>query len=324
MSRLRIFVDLAMPAEALALLREGARGHELLFPAKPITSVLAKGEPDPAFALADVAFGQPDLQAIASATRLRWIHVSSSGITRYDTPEFRAEMVARGIAVSNSAGVYQEACALHVLSFMLAQARQIPAGLASRAANGSPEWIGLREGCRVFRGQTALILGFGAIGRRLAEMLSPLGLRVLAYRRKPRGDEGIPVVSDQELPGALAAADHVINILPESVATRRYFDAARFAELKRGAIFYNIGRGATVDQTALAETLRSGQLAAAWLDVTEPEPLPGDHPLRAEPRCFITPHIAGGHHDETGSLARHFLGNLARFTAGQPLVDRVM
>ena len=150
MSRLRIYVDLAMPPDALAFLREGAADHELIFPAKPITSVLAKAELDPAFASVDVAFGQPDLLSIAQAPKLRWIHVSSSGITRYDTPEFRAQMSARGIAVSNSAMVYQEGCALHMLSFMLAQARNIPSGLASHAANGSAEWTHLRETCRPF------------------------------------------------------------------------------------------------------------------------------------------------------------------------------
>ena len=324
MSRLRIFVDLALPPDALAVLRAGAAGHELIFPEKPVTSVLAKADADPQFGRADVAFGQPDLQAIAQSTQLRWIHVSSSGITRYDTPEFRAQMSARGIAVSNSARVYNEGCAAHTLSFMLAQARQIPAGLASRAPNGSPEWIGLRESCGTLRGETALIFGFGAIGARLAELLAPFGMRVLAYRRQARGDEGVPVITAEDLPKALSEADHVINILPESAATRRFFDAARFSALKSGAIFYNIGRGATVDQDALAEALQAGRPAAAWLDVTEPEPLPADHPLRAARNCFITPHIAGGHRDEAKSLTRHFLENLQRFTRGEALIDRVM
>ena len=211
MSRLRIYVDLAMPPDALNVLREGAADHELIFPAKPITSVLAKADPDPAFATVDVAFGQPDLQSIAQAEKLRWIHVSSSGITRYDTPEFRASMAGRGIVVSNSAMVYQEGCALHLLSFILSHARNIPSGLASHAANGSAEWTHLRETCRVLRGENALILGYGAIGTRLAELLAPLRMNLVAYRRIPRGDEGIPVITDNALPTALAEADHVIN-----------------------------------------------------------------------------------------------------------------
>jgi phosphoglycerate dehydrogenase-like enzyme len=94
--------------------------------------------------------------------------------------------------------------------------------------------------------------------------------------------------------------------------------------MKPGAIFYNIGRGATVDQEALVAALRSGRLGAAWLDVTDPEPLPPGHPLLRAPNCFITPHTAGGHHNEFEMLARHFLDNFRRFINGAPLRDRVM
>ena len=94
--------------------------------------------------------------------------------------------------------------------------------------------------------------------------------------------------------------------------------------LKSGAVFYNIGRGTTVDQAALLDALRSGRLAASWLDVTDPEPLPDNHPLWAEPQCFITPHVAGGHAEEAKTLVRHFLKNLDRFVHGLPLLDRVM
>jgi phosphoglycerate dehydrogenase-like enzyme len=123
---------------------------------------------------------------------------------------------------------------------------------------------------------------------------------------------------------ALGTADHIMSTLPESSATRIFFDERRFATMKPGAVFYNIGRGATVDQVALRDALHSGRLSAAWLDVTDPEPLPDDHPLLATPNCFITPHIAGGHVDEGRSVIRHFLENFGRFGRGEPLIDRVM
>jgi phosphoglycerate dehydrogenase-like enzyme len=321
---LRIFVDLVAPPDTLQLLREGTTGHKLVFPLKPAASVLSKGGPDPQFATVDVAFGQPDTQAVSGASRLRWIHVSSAGITRYDTPTFRALAQARNLAVSNSSSVYAEPCALHVLSFMLAQARMLPAALKSRVANGAPDWQALRHACVPLGGQTVLILGYGAIGKRLVELLRPFDMKIMAFRRKPRGDEGVPVIGETQLPRQLGAADHVINILPESPGTRHFFGAARFAAIKPGAVFYNIGRGATVEQDALAQALHSGQLRAAWLDVADPEPLPEDHPLWAEPNCFITPHIAGGHLDEAMSLVRHFLENLERFVHDRPLKDRVM
>ncbi len=289
-----------------------------------MSSVLARAKRDPQFNTADIAFGQPEPQAIAEAERLKWIHISSSGITRYDNPEFRAQMAERKIAVTNSASVYNEACAVHALSFMLAQARKLPLALKTRTANGTKAWYGIRGTSGTLGGETVLILGYGAIGRRLTELLRPFVMSIVAYRRKARGDEGLPVVTGSQLYRALAKADHVVNILPDSAQTRHFFDAARFLAVKPGAIFYNIGRGSTVSQDALLDALRSGHFKAAWLDVTEPEPLPDDHPLRAEPNCFITPHVAGGHIDEAKTLVRHFLKNFERFVRGEALLDRVM
>jgi phosphoglycerate dehydrogenase-like enzyme len=320
----KIFVDLALPPGALDLLRAGTSGHHLLFPLAPASSVLAKPELDPQLASAEIAFGQPHPDAIAAAKQLKWIQVSSSGITRYDNPQFRAFVKQRGILVSNSATVYCEACAVHVLSFMLAQARNLPLALQTRAASGTPPWNELRQSSTTLRGETILILGFGAIGKYLAQLLVPFGAKVLAYRRVPRGDEGVPVIVDADLPAALSQASHVVNILPDSAETRHFFNAARLATVKTGAVLYNIGRGTTVDQNALLDALRSGRLRAAWLDVTEPEPLPADHPLWHEPNCFMTPHVAGGHPNEAETLVRHFVENFARFTRGEPLVDRVM
>jgi phosphoglycerate dehydrogenase-like enzyme len=321
---MKIFADFAMPPGAMLLLQEGTAGHQLLLPLKPAASVLTKPDPDQQFATADIAFGQPDLQAIAEAKELKWIHVSSSGITRYDNPQFRALMAERKIAVSNSATVYAEACAVHALSFLLAQARNLPVALKTRAPSGSPAWAALRSSSTTLRGETVLILGYGAIGKRLAELLRSFGAVVIGYRRQPRGDEGIPMVAESGLPAALGQAGHIVNILPDSAETRGFFDGPRFAAIRAGATFYNIGRGTTVDQTALLHALRSGHLKAAWLDVTDPEPLPADHPLWLEPTCFITPHIAGGQGGESDLLVRHFLENFNRFLQGAPLVDRVM
>src|SRR5687768_6900124 len=105
---LRIYVDLGMSPEVRDYLEERTKGHELVFPRVPVSSVLAKGEKDPQFATVDIAFGQPDTGAIAEAPNLKWIHVSSSGITRYDNPTFRSQMAQRGIPVTNSASVYDE------------------------------------------------------------------------------------------------------------------------------------------------------------------------------------------------------------------------
>jgi len=207
---------------------------------------------------------------------------------------------------------------------MLAQARKLPLALKTRTASGTDAWYAIRGSSGTLRGETVLIVGYGAIGKRLAELLRPFDMKVIAYRRKARGDEGVPVVTEDQLARALAEADHIVNILPESSETRHFFNATRFSAIKPGAIFYNIGRGTTVAQDALLDTVRSGRLGAAWLDVTEPEPLPDEHPLWAEPNCFITPHVAGGHVGEAKTLVRHFLKNFDRFICRKPLLDRVM
>jgi len=322
---LKIFIDFAGTPDILELLNEETAGHELIFSKSPATSVLFKAEWDPQLEDVDIYFGQPDHQMIDRFKQLKWIQVSTSSITRYDNQQFRDLVSKRNITVCNSASVYNESCAFHTLGFILAQARQLPSVLNAYTDIGSETWYNLRHSCIPLPDQTVLILGYGAIGKRLAELLGPFHMNVIAYRRKARGDESVPVISENELDRVLAEqADHVVNILPESSETDHFFDANRFAVIKQGAIFYNIGRGTTVDQEALYETLQSGRLKAAWLDVTDPEPLPKDHPLLAQPNCYITPHVAGGHLDEAKTLVRHFLKNFKRFIQNKPLLDRVM
>ncbi|MDB6079814.1 MAG: Dehydrogenase, partial [Akkermansiaceae bacterium] len=310
--------------ESIAWLRSAIHPHELLQPTVKAASVLSLAPDDPLVAEADIILGQPSLSSIALAEKVRWIQVSSAGYTRYDTPEFRADMARREVAVTNSSHVYDQACAEHVFSFILAQARSLPAALASQAANGAPEWLALRESCQLLQGQSVLIFGYGAIAACLVKMLAPFDVEIVAVRRAPRGDEGITIITPEQAEDALAEADHVINILPDNPDSRNYFDAGRFAAMTSGSSFYNIGRGTTVVQEDLAAALTSGHLASAWLDVTDPEPLPPDHPLRAIASCHITPHIAGGQRGETRVLLNHFVKNFRRYLERQPLVNRIL
>jgi phosphoglycerate dehydrogenase-like enzyme len=321
----RIFADIAVPSTTLKFLREITEGHQLLLPSKPVASVLHKADPDPLLYAADIAFGQPDPDALVNARQLQWVHVSSSSITRYDNPAIRKLMAERNVVVTNSASVYAEACAEHALAFMLAQSRQLPVALRTRVPGGDPNWQALRSSLVPLRGQTVLIVGYGAIGKRLVELLGPFGMKIIAFRRNARGDEEVPIINQAQLELTMARGfNHIVNILPDSTSTYHFFDAARFHKMRPGAVFYNIGRGSTVNQDALYDALRSGGLKAAWLDVTDPEPLPDEHPLYTLPNCFVTPHVAGGHLGESETLLRHFQENLNRFVRVQPLLDRVM
>lgn len=326
MSSLTVYCNADFAADAMARLRAGLGAHHLVLPAGGAVGVLGVGAPDPQVEQADVVFGQPVAEQVMSASRVRWVHITSAGYTRYDRDDLRAAFTARGAALTKSSLVYDEPCALHVLAYLCAQARQLPAALDSQ--RGGRDWphLPLRAKSSLLRDEKVVLVGYGSIARRLAELLAPLRMQVSAVRRRVAGDEAIPThaVEDGGAARALAEADHVVDLLPDSPATRGFFGAARLATLKRGAVFYNIGRGTTVDEGALREALISGALGAAYLDVTSVEPLPPEHPLWSAPRCYITPHTAGGHAGEGMRLVQHFLDNLDRFLGGRPLLDRVV
>lgn len=324
MSTLKVFTDLQTSPELIDWLRESIAPHELLLPASTGASVLADVPTDPLMQEADIVLGQPRVDAVLASQKLKWLQVSTAGFTRYDTMDFRTAVQQRGIPVTNSSHVYDDACAEHVFAFMLANARQLPRALKTRCANGAPEWTELRRDSRLLQGQSLLIIGYGAIAERLIELLAPFQMKIAAMRRTRRGDEKVPIVTPDEVATSLGEADHVINILPDNADSLRWFNAERFGQMKPGAIFHNIGRGTTVDQEALAGALKSGQLGTAWLDVTDPEPLPDDHVLWTLENCYITPHTAGGQFDEARVLIRHFIENFARYQAGEKLVNRVM
>ena len=322
-TEVKIFTDAGFSGAALDLLKKGVGDAELVQSASKM-SVVLQAKVDPTMDDAEIVLGQPPAQSVLEAKDLKWLEITSAGYTRYDTPEFRTAAKERGLIVTNSSSVYDEPCAEQALAFVLAQARQLPASLKSRVAPGSDAWYALRHTQRLLPGQRMVILGYGAIAERLVALLKPFEMVIQGWRRKARGDEAAPILDESELPAALAEADHVMNILPDNARTREFFNAARFAQVKPGATFYNIGRGTTVDQKALHDALMTGRIGAAWLDVTEPEPLPEDDPLRKLPNCFIIPHIAGGHYHENVTIVRHFLANLQRFRDGQPLENRIL
>lgn len=266
----------------------------------------------------EILFGQPDPSAALANPELRWVQITSAGYTKYDTPAFWSELQARGIPFTNSSSVYDEPCAQHLLAFLLADARRLPQSLGDR------DWDVMRHrrAQRLLGDAQVLIVGYGAIARRLVELLAPFGCDIVAVRRRPTGEENAPTFPLDRLDDLLPTADHVINILPAREETRGFFDSERFARMKAGALYVNIGRGTTTDGEALLAALP--RLAGAYLDVTDPEPLPRDHPLWSAPNVFITPHTGGGHRDEDVRLVRHFVANLRRFEAGEPLRDRIV
>jgi len=319
-----IWCNTVFDAPATRLLRESLAGHTLIEASTATTDVLMPGAPDPALAEAELAFGQPAFEQVMAPRRLRWVHLSTAGYTLYDRDDLRAELRSRDIPLTTSSDVFADPCAQHVLAMMLGHARQLPQSVVDQLTTRGWAYEARRYESNLLNGRSVLIFGFGAIGRLLAAYLAPFGMDVAAVRRTATGDEGVRLVSPEDLCAALGAADHVVNLLPENAGTRGYFDAAKFGGMKRGACFYNVGRGRTVDQGALLATLQARHLGCAYLDVTDPEPLPPEHPLWSVPNCFITPHTAGGRRDQDPALVRHFLENLARLERGEPMLNRVI
>jgi phosphoglycerate dehydrogenase-like enzyme len=322
MSELTVWCNAKLPERAMEALRVGVGGHRLVIAERVVNNV-EPSHVDPRLPGAEVAFGQPDPGQIISLEQLKWVHLSSAGYGRYDRQDLRLALAKRGAKLSNSSAVYAEPTAQHAVAFVLAAARQLHAAWENQRSAKAWPAAELRGRSELLCGQSALLLGYGSIGRRVAELLGPLKMEITAVRRKVRGDEAVRVRPIEELSALLPGADHVINILPGGAATEKFFGAQKFAMMKKGAIFYNVGRGTTVDQAALRQALLKGQVAAAYLDVTDPEPLAAGDPLWTTANCFITPHTAGGAADEFDRVVRHFLENLARYAAGSELRDRV-
>ena len=313
-----IWTNSQLNDEAMELLRGETGAHELLVSDSRTTNLGAGGE-DPLLSQADIAFGQPDVNQTMAQTSLKWIQLTSAGYTRYDRPDLASAIKDRGAVLTNSSSVFDEPCAQHLLAFLMAHCRCLPQAFAAKTWNYSE----LRPISQVLRGQTILMLGYGAISKRLVELLAPFDLNLVAVRRTPSGDEGIKVRRIEDTDALLSQADFVASSMPGHASTDKFMDARRFGLMRPGSVFANVGRGTTVDQDALLAALQSGQLSAAYLDVTDPEPLPESHPLWSQPNCHITPHTAGGMQDEDVNMVRHFLANLRRYEAGEVLKDRV-
>ena len=304
------------------LLINGTKEHEIyLFkPGENDTS----GESKHALHQADIAFGTPDANTLLSCENLKWIHINSAGYSDYDREDLRKKLIERQTILTNSSAVYDEPCAQHLLAMMLSFSRALPFAHQEQRENQLWQKDNLRPRLNLLNGQNAVILGFGSIGRKLAELLKPFQMNLIGIKRTVSGEQPIRVAIQNEVDKYLPKADHIINILPANDETQKFLDAERLGNIKPGAFIYNMGRGSTIDQKALAAGLRSGKIAGAYLDVTDPEPLPPEDPLWQLPNCFITPHIGGSFRREKEAQVKRFLSNLKLFENGEKLVNRIL
>jgi phosphoglycerate dehydrogenase-like enzyme len=271
---------------------------------------------------AAIAWTGPHIDAILDAARgLQWLHQRGAGIDRIATPKLVA---SDRLVLTNGSGNHAINISEHVLALMLAFARQLPALVRAQDERQwrPPKTSTLFE----LSGQTLAVVGAGALGCAVGVRAAAFGMRVLGVRRTPDGTlpPGFAAMAGlADLDAVLGEADHVVITLPLTAETRGLFSTARLAAMKPGAHLYNVGRGAIVDSAALLSALRSGHLAGAGLDVTDPEPLPADSPLWSEPGVIVTAHSSGQTPSSWPRYEALLLENIRRFRAGEPLLNVV-
>ncbi|MFP4377313.1 MAG: D-2-hydroxyacid dehydrogenase [Spirochaetales bacterium] len=255
---------------------------------------------------------------ISSLPNLKWYHNWFAGVEHL----VDKEPFASGQAVlTNASGTHAEPMAEQFFAMLLAYSRNLPAFVRAQQRR---EWLhGSMEDVFELDGKRLLIVGFGAIGSRIAELGSAFGMDVVGVRRSPDQSDRVPTVTPEALFDELAKADVVVNVAPLTPATERLFDRRAFERMKEGCIFSNFGRGKSVDQDALIEALSNNQIAAALLDVTEPEPLPADSPLWEMQNVLICPHTGGWTPRYLERTWPIFIENVRRYVDGSPLTNRI-
>jgi len=249
----------------------------------------------------------PVLAAVESARSLRWLNTSYAGVDWLPL----ADLARRGVALTCGTGLTTRQVAEFALLAMLAVAKDYPAVVRAQDRH---EWLDAAPDTRDLAGSRALVLGHGAIGQAIERALAALGVEVVAVSsRRARNWRS-----------RIGEFDWIVLTVPGTLETRGMIGAAELAGMKREAVLVNYARADCVDQDALVEALADGRMAAAVLDLTDPEPLPPDHPLWSLPNAHVTMHLSGI--PTTASQARaaeRFVRNCARFAAGEPLEAQV-
>jgi phosphoglycerate dehydrogenase-like enzyme len=310
--RLKILIP-ATPPGQLSDLREAAPSAELVECRSEDEAVERVGD-------AVACYGFLSARLIRAGSHLRWVQQPSAGVEQLmGIPE----LVEGDIVLTNMQRAYAPEIADQALGYLLAFTRDL--GHFVRAQAGR-RWPSKRPGFVLdeLAGKTLLIVGLGGIGGEIARRAHGFGMRVIAtdpkVRERPLFVEGLH--QPEAFHGLLPGADVVASAVPLTERTRRMIGAEELGMMKPGVILINVSRGGVVDTAALVAALDSGRVAAAGLDVTDPEPLPEGHPLWSR-NVIITPHTAG--QSPGGERRRHelFRENLRRFVAGELLLNVV-
>ncbi len=314
---MRILVAMQVNDEHKLWLEDAAEGNEVVY--WPVEGLVHAQVSDDELAKADVIIGNVVPKQLCRAEKLRWVQLGSAGADAYCRPGILPD----GVILTNATGAYGLAISEHMMSLTLAMMKHLYA-YYDHQKNGV--WHDEGQVLSVY-GRTVLVIGFGDIGRQFGRRMKAMGAHVIGIRRRsgsvpPEADE---MGSMSRLDEYLAKADIVALSLPNTPETYHLFDKDRFAAMKKGSYFINVGRGSSVVQADLCQAVQSGHLAGAAVDVTDPEPLPADDPMWRTPGIYITPHVSGGYHLQAthDAIIRIAAANLRRFIHGEPLENIV-
>jgi lactate dehydrogenase-like 2-hydroxyacid dehydrogenase len=261
-----------------------------------------------------------DEELLDAAPQLKVVSQMAVGVDNIDVPA----CTRRGIPVGNTPGVLTESTADLTWALLLAAARRVVEGVDYVRAGQWITWSPTTLLGPDVHGATLGIVGFGRIGQAVARRARGFGMRILYHSRQRKPEvEAALTASYVDLDNLLAQSDFVslhVSLTPESY---HLIDGAALAKMKPTAVLINAARGGVVDHDALVEALRNGVIACAALDVTDPEPLPADHPLVRLPNCIVVPHIASASFATRTKMAIMAAENLLAGVQGRPLPNCV-
>ena len=272
---------------------------------------------------AQALLGFCDDELIEKAKQLKWIQVYWAGVDRCLKNK---TLVSENIMLSNVKRLSGSQIAEHAIALMFSLTRGLDQyHLAQQKSDWNNEVLSGADKIWEISGRTLLVVGLGGIGTEIAQRGHALGMNVIATRNSSRtGPDFVSYVGlADELLTLAAKADVVINALPLTASTTAVFNRDFFISMKNNAYFISIGRGKSTVTADLLAALKAGELSGAGLDVTDPEPLPADHPLWKQPRVIITPHMAW--RSEKYSKRRWIIirENLRRYIAGEAILSEV-
>ena len=255
--------------------------------------------------------------SLEGADDLRWIQVASAGVNGWRMDELQQ----RRIQLTTTSGIHAQPITEQMFGMLLMKTRALDQALRVQPQH---QWRGHDFSVQLIAGKTLGVLGVGAIGSHAARVGRAFGMRTLGLRHSGEPAEAVEAMfTPANRLEFFAQCDVVMNSLPLTNDTRDFMGEAEFDALPAGAIVINTGRGATINTAALMTWLQRDEANIACLDVTEPEPLPPDHPLWDLPNVTITPHNSGNHPTYMKRANAIFLDNLRRFLNDEPLHNLV-